>query len=224
MPLVSWRGFSIPPALAYLPIFTLWSLVMKRILQLSIFVSTFALTCTQAMSFVGDIGIFFALPGILPDIKADANAERVNRIERAERVDRLERGADFVISKFDRNIIKEFNKAWQLCGNGMTASESVVLIFRMIDGRYTARSLAPTNENRSFTFKWHPGAIAIVHTHPNNASPKPQEADCKIADKYGVPIFTITRTGMYVYDPYTKKITIVQDGLNWLEPSSWLRT
>ncbi|HVG19249.1 MAG TPA: hypothetical protein VNI02_09355 [Blastocatellia bacterium] len=196
---------------------------MKRILPSGIFVAIFALACGQAMSFSGGVAFLFTIPGIAPDIKADAGGDRVNRIERAEKVERWGRGAEFVMSKFDRLIIKEFSRAWRNSGNGTTDSESVVLIFRMIDGGYLAKSLGATNEHRKFTFKWHPGAIAVVHTHPNNADPRPQEADCQIADKYGVPIFTITIAGMFVYDPYTKKITRVQDGLNWLELSSWPR-
>lgn len=196
---------------------------MKRILHSGIFVSILALTCGQAMSFSGNIGILLAIPKIALDTKIEMNGDRVNRIERGERVESLKRGAEFAVSKFDRQIIQEFGKAWQNSGNGMTDSESVVLILRAVGGGYMARRLGATNERRSFTFKWHPGAIAIVHTHPNNASPKPERADCQIADKYEVPIFTITLAGMYAYDPFTKKITRIQDGLNWLELSSWSR-
>jgi hypothetical protein len=196
---------------------------MKRILQSGIFVLIFVFTGSQAMSFSGGITIIFAIPKIALDAKTDIDGDRVNRMERGERVEKLERGAEFVISTFDPEIIHEFHRAWQNSGNGTTDSESVVLIFRKVGGGYMARTLGATNERRSFTFRWHQGAIAIVHTHPNNASPKPQAADCQIADKYGVPIFTITLSGMYAYDPFTKKITRIQDGLNWLEQSRWFR-
>jgi hypothetical protein len=196
---------------------------MKRILQLGIFVSILALTTSQVMGFSGGISVLFAIPKFAIDTNAEAGGDRVNRIERGERVERFERGAGFVISIFDRKIVAEFGNAWRSSGNGMTDSESVVLIFRMIGGGYLAKSMGATNERRKFTFRWHPGAIAIIHTHPNNASPKPQEADCQVADKYGVPIFTLAREGMFAYDPYTKKITRVQDGLKWLELSSWSR-
>jgi hypothetical protein len=196
---------------------------MKRILQLGIFVSIIALTSSRAMSFSGGIGVLLAIPKFAINTNADAGGDRVNRIERGERVERFERGAEFVISIFDRHIVTEFGKAWRSSGNGMTDSESVVLILRMLGGGYAAKSLGATNERRQFTFRWHPGAIAIVHTHPNNASPRPQEADCQVADRYGVPVFTLSREGMFAYDPYTKKITRVQNGLKWLELSSWSR-
>lgn len=194
---------------------------MKRILQPGMAFLLLALTNTQAMSFSGNVGVLFAMPSIMLDVKAEMSGERVNRLDRVDRVDPFKKGAEFVISKFDRNVIKEFSKAWQNSGNGTTEVESVILILRMVDGSYQARSQGTTNEHRSFTFRWHPGAVAIVHTHPNNASPKPQEADCQIADKYGVPIFTLTLKGMYVYDPLTKKTTRVREGLDWLEASSW---
>jgi len=196
---------------------------MKWILQPGMMVLLFALTGTQAMSFNGNIGILFALPHIAIDAKAGINPDIVNRVDRVETVESLKKGAGFIISKFDPGIIKGFSQAWQQSGNGTSDQESVVLILRTIGGGYVARNLGATNEHRSFTFRWHPGAVAIVHTHPNDASPKPQKADCRIADKYGVPIFTITIKGMYVYDPYTKEITKVQHGLSWLEPSSWRR-
>lgn len=196
---------------------------MKRILQLGIFVSIFALTGSRAMSFNGGISVLFAIPKFAIHTNADVSGDRVNRIERGERVARFERGAEFVISIFDRQIIAEFGKAWRNSGNGMTDSEGVVLIFRMLGGGYMAKSMGATNERRQFTFRWHPGAIAIIHTHPNNANPRPQYADCQVADKYGVPIFTLAREGMYAYDPYTKKITKVQHGMKWLELSNWSR-
>ena len=34
-------------------------------------------------------------------------------------------------------------------------------------------------------------------------------------------VFTITRYGMYVYDPVTRKTNIVLDNLDWLKPSKF---
>jgi len=81
--------------------------------------------------------------------------------------------------------------------------------------------MGSTNEYKRFTFAWHPAAVAIVHTHPNSADPKPCSEDLAVADKHGVPVFTITSRGMYVYDPGTRKISKVMQGLDWLDQSSW---
>ncbi|MEK6300714.1 MAG: hypothetical protein AABO41_08340 [Acidobacteriota bacterium] len=158
--------------------------------------------------------LFFAGTGV-PE--ALAEAERVNRVDRAN----FDRSARFVISTIDRPMIEEFGQAWQRAGAGTVTTESVVLILRMARGGYSARSMGISNEYKSFTFPWHPATVAIVHTHPNDSSPRPQKQDIKVADKYRVPIFTLTNRGMFVYDPATRTTSKVKDGLDWLDPSKW---
>jgi len=133
------------------------------------------------------------------------------------------KGADYAISTFDNGIVQAFAKAWQRSGNGASALEGVVLILRMADGGYSGREMGATNEHKRFTFRWHPATIAIVHTHPSDSDPRPHDEDIVAADKYGVPIFTITTRGMYVYDPNTKKTSIVMKNLDWLDPLNWSR-
>ena len=128
---------------------------------------------------------------------------------------------EFVMSRFDGDAIRKFNEAWNSTGNGTTSRERVVLILKMIDGRYGSKLLSLTNDYKSCTFTWHPATIAIIHTHPNSSNPKPQQADIEIADRYKVLMFTITSRGMYLYDPSTRQTTKVQDDLEWLKPSSW---
>ena len=128
-----------------------------------------------------------------------------------------------VLRKIDEGLTKEFVKAWNLSDDGTSGREGVVLIFRMGDGSYTARSLGFTNQYQRFTFKWNPAALAIVHTHPESCDPKPSEQDRRIADQLGVPNFTISIYGMYVYDPATRKTNKVMYRLDWLEPSKLAR-
>ena len=40
--------------------------------------------------------------------------------------------------------------------------------------------------------------------------PKPSTQDMRVGDRFGVPIFTITRWGMFMYDPNTKRVTKIQ--------------
>jgi len=124
-----------------------------------------------------------------------------------------------VLRKIDEGLTKEFVKAWNLSDDGTSGREGVVLIFRMGDGSYSAKSQGFTNQYRRFTFRWNPAALAIVHTHPDSCDPKPSEQDRRISDQYGVPNFTISIHGMYVYDPATRKTSKVLNGLDWLEPS-----
>ncbi len=131
--------------------------------------------------------------------------------------------ASFVVSRIDEQVVREFERAWDKSEHGIRLIEALVLIFRMPDGSIKAVPGGHTNEAYRFTFEWNQAIIAIVHTHPNKSNPEPQGPDLLIADKFGVPMFTITRGGMYLYDPITKKITKVQDGLDWLKPTSWAR-
>ncbi len=125
------------------------------------------------------------------------------------------------LRNIDRGVIKEFDKAWRVSGDGTNGREGLVLIFRMTDGSYTGRSQGSTGEYQKFTFKWIFNAVAIVHTHPNGIDPRPSPQDRRVAEKYDVPIFTITISGMYVYNPATKITSKVMDGLDWLNLSKW---
>jgi hypothetical protein len=126
-----------------------------------------------------------------------------------------------LISAIDERVVAQLERAWRAAGAGMENRESVVLLFRMVDGSIEARGQGLTNEQLGFTFRWHPEAVAIVHTHPNSVNPRPSENDRRIADKMAVPIFTITSRGMFVYDPEMKTISQLQASLNWLELSKW---
>jgi hypothetical protein len=129
----------------------------------------------------------------------------------------------FTQSGINSEVVKEFEAAWIRSGSGRSSRESLLLIFRNSYGSYKAVSAGMTNEYKKFTFTWDPNAIAIVHTHPNNSVPEPQESDRRLADRLGVPIMTITSSGMFMYDPTVKKTTKLQDGLDWLDQSKWAR-
>jgi hypothetical protein len=182
---------------------------MKRVALLALLALCFAPSLAHAYP-------FYTLLHILPRTPpGDAEAERVNRLPRPTS------GVDFVLSTFDKPIIDKFREAWQRASNGTSPHESVVLILKMADGGYSPRMPSPTNEYKCFTFAWHPATIAIVHTHPNGSPPRPEDGDIAAADKYKVPIFTITTQGMFVYDPATRKITRILNGLLWREDAAW---
>jgi len=131
--------------------------------------------------------------------------------------------SSFVLSKINEQVTGEFLKAWNSSHNGIDNVEAVVLIFGKVNGSYFATALGQTNEINKLRFKWDPAALAIAHTHPTSINPKPSLQDMRLAERMGVPIFTMTRWGMYMYDPGTHQMTKVQNSLDWLEPSSWVQ-
>jgi hypothetical protein len=187
----------------------LLELVMKRIVQ---FLAS-ALLLTLAAAPARSLNITASVTAALSDA-IEASRALINRSAHMSR-------ADFVISKFDERTIQAFGTAWRRSGNGSQPLEGVVLILQMADGGYSGREMGSTNEHKRFTFRWHPATIAIVHTHPNSSDPRPQDEDLLVAQKYQVPIFTITSRGMYVYDPRSKKMSKVMNNLDWLEISNW---
>ena len=127
----------------------------------------------------------------------------------------------YIQSHMNPQVIQEFNKAWQAAGLGIRNTERAVLIFRKTDGSLVAEGQGSTNQFASLSVRWNPAAIAIVHTHRNNDGAEPSPPDKEVANKLGVPIFTITSRGMYVYDPEMKRVVKMQDGLDWLDASKW---
>lgn len=184
---------------------------MKRIVQVLVSALVFASPSANAHPLTITAGLSEALGRVVEASRATANKST------------FVRGVDFAISKVDKQTVEAFSKAWRRSVNGTTALEGVVLIQRTAAGGYSAKELGPSNEHRQFTFRWQPATIAIVHTHPNSSDPKPQSEDLAVADKYQVPIFTITSRGSYVYDPGTKKVSKVMDNLDWLQASNWTR-
>ena len=173
-----------------------------------------ALVLLTALSTRG-AGLIIITPLIIRPLMDRESAEMAASVS-ATRV------AGFDLARVNDALCTDFAKAWQVSRNGTTGEEGVVLVFRKIGGGYFGKSLGSTSERRKFTFKWAPNAIAIVHTHPNNAPAEPSEEDEQVAIKYGVPIFTITKTGMYVFDPFNKQTRKVMDGLDWLDPSKFV--
>jgi len=181
---------------------------MKRIVQLLLSALLLTFSAPQASSF----NITASLSSTVRDV---VEASRIHPPAAPLR------GADFAIATFNKSIVQAFAKAWAHSNNGSSGLEGVVLILRMGDGGYSGRDMGSTNEQRRFTFRWHPATIAIVHTHPNASDPRPRDEDLEVANKYRVPIFTITSRGMFVYDPLTKQVRMVVKNLDWLDASKF---
>jgi hypothetical protein len=93
---------------------------MKRIVQFLTSALVLAAAAAPAQS--------FNLTASLSTALSDAvEASRANGT-------RLLRGADFAMSKIDKQMVEAFGKAWRRSGNGSSPQEGVVLILQMADG------------------------------------------------------------------------------------------
>ncbi|HJZ69001.1 MAG TPA: hypothetical protein VKF81_12820, partial [Blastocatellia bacterium] len=101
-------------------------------------------------------------------------------------------------SRIDASVVDQFYLAWRCSGFGTSDSEALVLVFRKPDGSYLADYQGCSNEFARYRFAWKPGIIAIVHTHRDVDDAKPSSQDQSVANRFRVPIVTLTRRGMFV--------------------------
>ena len=59
------------------------------------------------------------------------------------------------------------------------------------------------------------GAVAIVHTHPSMVDPKPSEQDIATARRLRVPVYTISRSGIWKAVP-DGSVVPVEDSAWWI--------
>ena len=45
------------------------------------------------------------------------------------------------------------------------------------------------------------GRVAIVHTHPLRTDPRPSSGDAALSRRLGLPVYTLTRYGLWVAQP-----------------------
>ena len=68
----------------------------------------------------------------------------------------------FQLSRVDKDVVRELEKAWWISSNGTNGKEGAVLIFQTVSGSYTARVQRKTNEQKKVSFTWVPNAIVFA--------------------------------------------------------------
>jgi hypothetical protein len=66
----------------------------------------------------------------------------------------------------------------------------------------------------------------VFHVHPNNSGPYPStpndsadgKGDTTVGDTYGISMFVVSSRGLTVYDPGTKKSSMLRQGFDWMKP------
>lgn len=117
---------------------------------------------------------------------------------------------------FNEQIIRETNKAWNQCERGYSNRESVIIV-RMIDGQFVGELLKQSREIQERSFYFNAAIKAVIHTHSNRMNPVPSSLDKALATKWRVPVFVISRYGLYVYEPKARRTVLVKSGLSWLQ-------
>lgn len=114
-----------------------------------------------------------------------------------------------------------FRKAWMMVHGGNSHAEIVVLIVNSPEGAYQAIVQTYTNQHHRFAFPFRPDVVAVFHSHPSCIAPEPSNSDRILADRIQVPIATMTRDGLFVYDPTTRTTELIMRRLDWLKTNHW---
>jgi hypothetical protein len=90
-------------------------------------------------------------------------------------------------------------RLWAAADFGSTPRECAAWV--VPDGSEGVRWVNWPNGRRFLTAKWKgpvpAGAVAIVHTHPAMVDPKPSEQDIETARRIGLPVYTVSRSGIW---------------------------
>ena len=130
------------------------------------------------------------------------------------------------------SVIDAMKRAWARTGNGSLGTEAGFVL----NGDYGDFGIADTKSgntrgHQTMTINL-PGSadptFALFHVHPNNSGPYPStpdnnylgngQGDTGVADKYGIPFYVISKSGLAMYDPTTKMSSMLRNNLEWSKP------
>lgn len=107
-------------------------------------------------------------------------------------------------------------RLWEAARFGQDVSESAAWVLKDDAGRL--RWLAWPAEQRVRRAEWGgpvpADAVAIAHTHPTAGDPKPSPEDVATARRLGVPVYTVSRSGIWKAVP-DGSIVPVDDSRWW---------
>lgn len=106
-------------------------------------------------------------------------------------------------------------RLWEAAGFGAEKSERAAWVVE--DAAREARWLAWPNARGYLRARWEgpipPSVVAIVHTHPAIVDPKPSEQDVETARRLGVPVYTVSRSGIWKAVPEGSVVRV--DDARW---------
>jgi hypothetical protein len=113
------------------------------------------------------------------------------------------------------DVVSAMDKIWQESDNGRSGKETA---FTVIGDRVEMAEYS--NVENQADIKIHENTTALFHVHPHGTDPKPSVKDQKIAEKYGIEIYTVSDQGLFKYDPESHITLQFKLGTDWTKPCS----
>jgi len=120
-----------------------------------------------------------------------------------------------VAAPIQPDIHQAMLRAWAQSDYGQTSREAGFVL----DGdaqHYAIWITPPDNRDGALELKLYPQTFAVFHVHPDASLPTASDADKKVANRYHVKMYTMSRSGVWLYDPATKKTAKIA-GEDWLK-------
>lgn len=105
----------------------------------------------------------------------------------------------FALALLEGSLQGPAYKLWASADFGYTPRECAAWV--VPDESLGVRWVSWPNGRRFRTAQWTgpvpKGAVAIVHTHPGVVDPKPSEQDIETARRLGMPVYAVSRSGIW---------------------------
>ena len=116
-------------------------------------------------------------------------------------------------------FIKASNQAWMRAKNGSIPGEATV----WITGSYLSPIFTPgpwTNESNTATkLAIPPGAIGLIHTHPNERKASPSGKDIAYSNSSGLPFYVLSNRGLWLANANSPNPPqMLRPDTSWLNP------
>ncbi|MDQ3280948.1 MAG: IPT/TIG domain-containing protein [Acidobacteriota bacterium] len=132
-------------------------------------------------------------------------------------------GLDAITS--DPHNLEKFLDLYEKGGSGFKETERSAFVTQppqQISGPGTANcelwpwSASNRTENWPAGKAWPNNVVAVAHTHPDKADPKPSSGDIANSNRINLPFYTVTKKGIYKYDPATQQPPTREEGPDWI--------
>jgi hypothetical protein len=103
--------------------------------------------------------------------------------------------------------------AWNAIGQGLAKKEAGFAVHK--NGFTDSLQQAYNSGGGEIDMRIPSDAMSVVHTHPNMLQDNPSKGDIASARKAGIPIYIVSRSGLWMADP-NGNVTHVYSDPNWM--------